>query len=200
MGGGSALPPLPVLWLYPVRRCPLWASVRLYGGVLWRWCTLYRVRGKNRSTGRIRAFYGAQGFPAVLCLWFICRCGRLCGSLWAFWGCGRVPVWVKACGGCMGLVWRSVGYALCAPLCGVLRAFCAWGVFLYPMPLFMALWAVVELWRHDARKPRRKLYRGKRKAASVGGCAALYLFIFSNSAKMANGKIRIASKIIFSPP
>lgn len=161
-----------------MRRCPLWASVRLCGGVLWRWYTLYRVRGKNRSTVRIRAFYGVRLFPAVLCLWFICRCGRLCGSLWAFLGCGRVPVWVKACGGCMGLVWRSVGYALCAPLCGVLRAFYAWGVFL---TLCRFSWLCGRLWSCGGMTQESPGASGTGAREKPPAWAAVRLFIYSFS-------------------
>lgn len=106
---------------------------------------------------------------------YMCRCGLLCGSLWAFWGCGRVPVWLARFRGCMELVRRSVACPLCAALWGVLRDFHAWGVFLYPVPLFVALWAAVELWRHNARKAPAQAVPGQEK--SRPGWAAVALFI-----------------------
>lgn len=74
--------------------------------------------------------YAAVGFSVALCG----RFGVVGVFLYGLHVSGAV--W-----GLCGVLWR----VLCAALWGVLRAFHAWGVFLYPVPLFVALWAAVEL-------------------------------------------------------
>lgn len=121
--------PLFCLWWYSYTLAPF---RRLYGRFMafCRVCRLYICRC-GLLCGSVAAFYGV----GVLCIGYglkialrgkygrstgcgvsrLCcacgilrRCGRLCGSLWAFCRCGCSPYRLDACGGSMGLVGRSV--------------------------------------------------------------------------------------------
>lgn len=88
-----------MLWAW--RRCPLCAPLWLCEPLFCLWwysCTL----------APFRRLYGLFTVFCEACRLYICRCGRLCGSLWVFCRCGCSPLPCAALRGSVELVRRSV--------------------------------------------------------------------------------------------
>lgn len=167
--------------LYPVRRCPLcaslWLSVPLFC-LWWYSCTLVPF---GRLYGRFMAFCG-------VCRLRICRCGLLCGSVAAFYGVGVLFIGYGAKIALRGKYGRFTGCGVsrlccacgilcrCGRLCGSLWAFCRCGC--SPLPC-AALRGSVELVRRSASGGRNKapvqLAPGQRKSPDFSGRVVLFI-------------------------
>lgn len=128
-------------------------------------------------------------FPAVLFpgLWIACACAPLWAALWPVSGLACVPVPLPGCVALCALCGGCVHLCAAVPGLWLLRSVHRPGV------------ACGRLWR-DREKPGQTVQAPpgrKRTAAGIAPGAALwlYLFIFSNSDRIAKGIIKIIRTI-----